>query len=366
MIVKNEADRLKLTLPNLISSCDKVIIVDTGSTDNTKEVAKQLGAEIHDFLWCDDFSAARNESIKHADSDWIAWFDADEYVETKDMNKLRDHLDLTCSDVVHVVVKECAYGTKEANNSYYRDKVFRNKKGFHFERPINEQVCAPFASLKNAEKYDGISLYHWGRNLPEDKMAQKNTERVRIFEGITVKNPSDPLYCLLLGMRYLDLKRFVEAEKAFDRVIAICKDSGGIMRFIKEGAHMGKAWTFYRFQKYDKALAEALLAIECNGENAESYCVAAGSLLATGRPGEAFYLLEIAVKLPKKQHPILPNNDLCWDVMRHLFFANCLVSEKRYCEAIPQLETVIRSQPENESAANLLGLLKQGVKECKA
>ena len=133
MIVKNEADNLKLTLPNFIKTCDRVIIVDTGSTDGTKEAAKQLGAEVYDFVWCDDFSAASNESIKHADSDWIAWFDADEYVETADINRLRNHLDEAQADIIHVVVKECAYGSKDPNNSYYRDKVFRNKKGFHFK-----------------------------------------------------------------------------------------------------------------------------------------------------------------------------------------------------------------------------------------
>ena len=366
MIVKNEADNLKLTLPGLVRSCDRVIIVDTGSTDTTKETAKQLGAEVYDFAWCDDFSAARNESIKHADSDWIAWFDADEYVEKEDLTKLREHLDSTNADIVHVLVKECAYGTKDAKNSYFRDKVFRNKKGFRFERPINEQVTASSASVNKTEKYEGIALYHWGRNLSEDKMARKNTERARIFENVAENNPSDPMYHYLLGMRYLDLNRFVEAEKCFDRVINICRNSKSIMRYIKEGSHMGKAWTFYRFEKYDKALAESLLAIECNPENAESYCVAAGSLLAQGKPSEAFFLMEKAVSLPKKQHPVLSNNDICWDVMRYMFYANCLVSEKRYKEAIPALEKVLLSQPQNENALNLLDLLKQGVNECKA
>jgi len=366
MIVKNEADNLKQTLPSLVAGCSRVIVVDTGSTDDTKETAKALGAEVFDYEWSNDFSAARNNSIAHADSDWIAWFDADELIEEQDLKKLRDHLDRTAADTVHVVVKECPYGTKEAYNSYYRDKVFRNNKGFQFTRPINEQVSAPSDSMPEAEKYDGISLYHWGRNLPEEKMKNKNAERARLFEKVSENNPSDPVYLLLLGMRYLDLERFVEAEETFNKVISVCSTGIGLAKFIREGAHLGKAWTAFRFQDHEKAAGEAMLAIECNADNAEGYCIAAGSLLSMGRIQEAFALLEKAVSLPKKQHPVLPSNDLCWNVMRHLFYANCLVSEKRYSEAIPHLETVKSFQPENESASQLLGLLKKEVEQCRA
>ena len=365
MIVKNEAKNLELTLPNFVAAADRVIIIDTGSTDGTKKVAESLGAEVFDFAWCDDFSAARNESIKRADSDWIAWFDADEYLETKDLERLRSRLDACRSNVVHLVIKECEYGAKESKNSYFRDKVFRNRLGIRFERPINEQVTCKDKSLHTIDKLEDVEVFHWGRHLTHYEMLKKNTERTRIFEEVASKNPNDPMYFYLLGLRRLDLERFKEAEEAFDNAINLCEGKTGPERFIKEGAHLTKAWTYYRFQNYKKAISEALRAIEANPENAEPYCVAAGSYLSLCRPADALPLAEKSVNLAKKQHPMLTVNDIAWDVMRFMFYANCLVSEKRYIEAIPHLETVLMSHPENESAANLLELIKQGVKECK-
>jgi glycosyltransferase involved in cell wall biosynthesis len=71
MIVKNEAENLAPCINPLKPVVDEIIVVDTGSTDNTKEIAEQLGAKVCDFPWCDDFSTARNESIRHATGDYI-------------------------------------------------------------------------------------------------------------------------------------------------------------------------------------------------------------------------------------------------------------------------------------------------------
>ncbi|MDE3076948.1 MAG: glycosyltransferase family 2 protein, partial [Chloroflexota bacterium] len=78
LIVKNEEANLGRCLRSLKGKVDEVIVVDTGSTDGTVEIARQGGARVAYFPWCDDFSAARNESLKLAASDFIIWIDADE------------------------------------------------------------------------------------------------------------------------------------------------------------------------------------------------------------------------------------------------------------------------------------------------
>ena len=77
MIVKNEADNLDRCLRSLKGAVDDIIVVDTGSTDETVSIAKRHHAQVLTFTWCDDFAAARNESIRHATSDWVLWLDAD-------------------------------------------------------------------------------------------------------------------------------------------------------------------------------------------------------------------------------------------------------------------------------------------------
>ena len=78
MIVKNEEDVLERCLESAAGLADEIIIVDTGSTDRTKEIAAHFTPRIIDFLWRDDFAAARNESFAHASMDYCLWLDADD------------------------------------------------------------------------------------------------------------------------------------------------------------------------------------------------------------------------------------------------------------------------------------------------
>ena len=81
MITKNEENYLEQCLDSAKEIADEIIIVDTGSTDKTKEIAKSFGAKIVDFKWNEDFSEARNESLKHATKEWILVLDADEEID---------------------------------------------------------------------------------------------------------------------------------------------------------------------------------------------------------------------------------------------------------------------------------------------
>ena len=89
MIVKNEEKELPLCVNSVKPALDEIVIVDTGSSDNTKEVARQLGARVFDFPWVDDFSAARNHSILRATGDYILWLDADDRVDEGEVEKIR-------------------------------------------------------------------------------------------------------------------------------------------------------------------------------------------------------------------------------------------------------------------------------------
>lgn len=84
MIVKNEQDVLSRCLLSAADLVDEIIIVDTGSTDATKEVAKNFTDKIYDFIWCDDFSKARNFSFSKATCDYVMWLDADDVILPRD------------------------------------------------------------------------------------------------------------------------------------------------------------------------------------------------------------------------------------------------------------------------------------------
>jgi GT2 family glycosyltransferase len=93
MIVRDEQQNLPRCLESVRGLFDEIVVVDTGSVDRTKEIARSFGAKVFDFVWVDDFAAARNEALKHATGDYAFWLDADDVVEPAEREKLRALLD---------------------------------------------------------------------------------------------------------------------------------------------------------------------------------------------------------------------------------------------------------------------------------
>ncbi|MDR0498368.1 MAG: glycosyltransferase family 2 protein, partial [Holophagales bacterium] len=90
MIVKDEEAVLAHCLKSVEGLVDEIIIVDTGSRDKTLDIAQAFGAQVHHFKWCDDFAAARNESLKYCVNPWILILDADEAIDPLDYEKIKD------------------------------------------------------------------------------------------------------------------------------------------------------------------------------------------------------------------------------------------------------------------------------------
>ena len=89
MIVKNEARNLEASIAPVQELVDEIVVVDTGSTDDTVAIAERLGAKVFHFAWCDSFAAARNAAIEHATGDWIFVLDADDRMVPSEVAKLR-------------------------------------------------------------------------------------------------------------------------------------------------------------------------------------------------------------------------------------------------------------------------------------
>ena len=93
MIVKDEQDNLPHCLSSVVGLFDEIVIVDTGSIDRTPEIAREFGARVFDFVWVDDFAAARNAALARATGDYVFWLDADDVVDPPEREKLRALLD---------------------------------------------------------------------------------------------------------------------------------------------------------------------------------------------------------------------------------------------------------------------------------
>ena len=142
MIVKNEEDVLERCLESAADLVDEIIIVDTGSTDRTREIAARYTDKIFDFLWRDDFAAARNESFSHAAMDYCLWLDADDVLLEEDQEKIRA-LKEELDPGVSVVMAPYHTGFDESGRvtfSYYRERLIKNRAGMSWAGAVHEVV----------------------------------------------------------------------------------------------------------------------------------------------------------------------------------------------------------------------------------
>ena len=130
MIVKNEEKVLARCLESVKDIIDEVIIVDTGSSDKTKEIAFNYTDKVFCFKWCDDFSKARNFSFSKATKEYIMWLDADDVILKEDKEKLIN-LKHTLNKDTDIVMLKYNTGFDEDGNvnfSYYRERILKREK----------------------------------------------------------------------------------------------------------------------------------------------------------------------------------------------------------------------------------------------
>ncbi len=179
MIVKNEEDVLSRCLNSIKDVVDEIIIVDTGSSDNTKKIAKNFTDKIYHFNWCDDFAKARNYSFSKATKDYILWLDADDVILPKDV-KLLKSLKNDIDKNTDIVMMKYNMGTNDDNTpslSYYRERLIKNFKNYKWVGRIHE-VITPTGNVI----YSDIAITHKKIHISDP------LRNLRIFEKMIEEN----------------------------------------------------------------------------------------------------------------------------------------------------------------------------------
>lgn len=154
MIVKNEESCLSKCLES-VRGADELVVVDTGSTDRTKEIAASFGAKIYDFPWIDDFAAARNESLEHCTSDWIFIIDADWTLAPGGMDKIRAAIDGAAPDVKTISVNIVSKGSR-----YAQPLLFRHCPEVFWKGAIHNYLSVVQSNPSDVEIIGGYSEAH--------------------------------------------------------------------------------------------------------------------------------------------------------------------------------------------------------------
>ena len=197
MIVKNEADFLEISLSSVKAAgvFDEIVVADTGSLDASKEIALSFGAKVYDFVWCDDFSAARNFAADKASRDWVFMLDADEEITSISGSELTEFMKDTSAAGFAARVEL----TDNAVN--YETRLY-NKRVNHYKGTIHEQIVPIDPGAANIIKNAPIRLLHHGY-LPE---YNRTMERLARNETMLLKSlcesPDDPYILYQLGKSY--------------------------------------------------------------------------------------------------------------------------------------------------------------------
>jgi len=215
LIVKDEERMLAQCLCSVRALAAQIIVVDTGSTDRTIEVARQGGAEVHYFPWCDDFSAARNAALEHATGDWILSLDADEELMPEQAAVIAREIQAPAVMGYRLPIYSSGH---EQRGCGYVPRLFRNAPGVHYTGRIHEQA---FSSLEARCQQWGLrhelghaAILHHG--FTDEVLAGRNKieRNLRLLERSTKEFPDEPNLIMHLG---LELVRSGKMEAGLDR-----------------------------------------------------------------------------------------------------------------------------------------------------
>ncbi len=208
IIVKNEATNLPQCLASVENLVDEIIVLDTGSSDRTVEIAKEFGAQVYHFKWCNDFSAARNASLKYATGDWILVLDADEILVPEIIPQLKTAINTDNYILINLLRQEIG-----ANQSPYSlvSRLFRNHPEIYFSRPYHAMVDDSIVKLLQKQpnwqiiSLPDVAILHYGYQpgiiTAKDKFQKAKTT----MQSYMVQNPNEPYVCSKLGALYIEL-----------------------------------------------------------------------------------------------------------------------------------------------------------------
>jgi glycosyltransferase involved in cell wall biosynthesis/SAM-dependent methyltransferase len=227
LIVKNEEKVLAQSLKSVHDTAQQLIVVDTGSSDRTVEIAKEFGAEIHSHKWSNDFSAARNAALEHATGDWVLILDADEELPAAQHAKL-------CADIKNAGVM--AYRLplvnvgQEAEGQSFVPRLFRNAPGAFFVGRIHEQV---FPSLVPPCKSWGLKtgmgtaqILHHGYS--KETMHGKVARNLPLLRQACEENPHDMNLAMNLGLELVRSEKLAEGLEKYREAFRLMSESPSV------------------------------------------------------------------------------------------------------------------------------------------
>jgi tetratricopeptide (TPR) repeat protein len=265
MIVKDEGQVLKECLESVRDLVDEICIVDTGSHDETLEIAREHGARVIGFLWCDDFGAARNESLRLCTKDWILVLDADERIAKEDIDTIKrlakgppafahEFTTRNYTNATNVVdFQPCAPDDPLARgfagwHPSQKVRLFPANAGVRFEGKVHELVEPSLQRARIQIEPCDVPIHHYPHLKGLDHSRKKQEMYLRLGHEKVATDPSDPKGYVELGNQYAEVGEYEQAAGAYREAVrldpsnpAVLRDLGGVLHLAQRSEEGKKA-----------------------------------------------------------------------------------------------------------------------------
>ncbi|HWD38947.1 MAG TPA: tetratricopeptide repeat protein [Fimbriimonas sp.] len=223
LIVKNEENNLDRCLASLKGMVDEIVVVDTGSTDSTVEIAQKYNAITDTFIWCDDFAAARNHALSLATGNWGLWIDADEELAPESFHAIKRAIVRPQFGGFDIEIVNYVEDRQDGNEvRHCPTRLFRLIPGVRFSGRIHEQVTPSLEDLDLPwTRLEGAKIHHYGYRPEEMERKGKLDRTINMLEREVRDNARDPFQWFNLANAYLVGGRFAEAEHAAARCVKL-------------------------------------------------------------------------------------------------------------------------------------------------
>ncbi len=311
MIVKDEEAVLERCLRSAAPVVDEIIVVDTGSSDRTKEIALSCGAKVLDFPWIEDFAAARNFSFQQATMEYQMWLDADDVILPKDQKKFLQ-LKASLPPETDVVMLPYHSGFDADGNplcSFYRERLLKRSQNFQWEGAIHE-VIAPRGNILYGDA--AVSHKKEKRNDPDRNLR---IFRKLLAEGATLAPREQFYYARELYYH----QEYAQAIAIFDAFLE--QGQGWLENQIDACRHL--AWCYQELNQPQQALFSLLRSFQYDRPRAEIRCDLGKYFFQQDQMQQAIYWYQQAAAQPRKNNLGGFVQPACYDYIPYIQLCCC-------------------------------------------
>lgn len=346
MIVKNEEDTLGRCLASVAQAVDEIIIVDTGSTDSTKQTAAKYTDRIENFTWVDDFAAARNFAFSQATQPYTMWLDADDILQEKDLLNLLV-LKKTLDPAVDAVSMDYHLAFDQFGNvttRLRRNRIVKRERAFQWIGPVHEYL----------EVYGNI--FHSEIAITHNSIRHDSDRNLKIYEQRMIQgeifSPRDLYY---YANELKDHGRYESAIRYYDKFLATGKG------WIEDNvASCGKLADCYHELNETRNMVDSIFRSFYYDKPRSEFCCRLGFyFLQREEYHLAAYWYKLAVEADKPEQAFGLENLACRTWLPHLQLCVCYDRMGDYIEAFKHNELAAQFRPKDKRIIDNRNYLKK-------